>query len=204
MQRLPCTRCGDSIHPDTARQNAGLCMPCVRGNQLSIEERKARHQQQREEERAYYESPAYRYWTALVHRVYGTPDGFDTLSHGDRLFYLLNILQGEVHNGGFEQFFSNSSGDRYAQTVAALTEVEDHASLRLLQAAKLALFADHEVPTDQAARFDLMPTAAEDHPAHETTWQPLEALDAQFYADSSSLDAALDKVVNHYKLYTPA
>jgi hypothetical protein len=179
-------------------------MPCVRGNQLSIEQRNAQRQQQREEERAHRESPGHRYWTALVHRVYNATGGFDALPHGDRLYYLINVLQGEVHNGGFEQFFSNSSGDRYAQTVAALTEVSDHACLRLLQAAKLALFSDDEVPTDQAARFDRMPAAAEDHPAHQATWQTLEALDAQFYADSSSLDAALDKIVTHYKLYAPA
>lgn len=30
-QRLSCTECGASIHPDTAAQNGGLCLPCKRG-----------------------------------------------------------------------------------------------------------------------------------------------------------------------------
>lgn len=204
MDRLLCVRCGDSIHPDTASRNAGLCIPCTRGNQLTIEQRNENHRKQREEERARLESPQYKYWSSLISRVYGDDGGFGSLQHGDRLYYLMNVLTGEVHNGGFDQFFSNSSGDRYAETVEALSEVGDLATLQLLREAKSALFAQDEVPAKRIARFELMATSSKEHPRYESAWKALEELDTRFYASASNVDAALDRVVKAYNLYSDA
>jgi hypothetical protein len=204
MQRLLCVRCGDSIHPDTASRNAGLCIPCTRGNQLTIEQRNEQQRKQREEERARLESPHYKYWSSLIRRVYGEPGGFKSLQHGDRLYFLINVLSGEVHNGGFDQFFSNSSGDRYAETVEALSEVGDQATLQLLREAKLALFAQEDVPVNRVARFELMATSSKEHPRYESAWNELEELDSRFYASASNVDAALDRVVEIYNLYSDA
>lgn len=201
MQRLLCVRCGDSIHPDTAARNAGLCLPCVRGNQLSIEERRAQHQKQQEVERARLASPEYRYWRTLIDRVYKTEAGFESLPHGDRLYYLVNVLGGEVHNGGFDQFFSNSSGDRYAETIAALSEVGAHASLDLLQQAKRTLFGDENVPVDRMIRFNLMRTSSESHPDFKRVNVILDELDSEFYKDPDNLGDVLDKIATEHKLY---
>lgn len=201
MQRLLCIRCGDSIHPDTAARNAGLCIPCTRGNQLTIEERNERHRKQREEERAHLASPEYKYWGALVSRVYDDAGGFETLPHGDRLYFLLSVLSGEVHNGGFDQFFSNSSGERYAETVEALQELEDQATLQLLREAKAVLFGPEDVPVDRRARVEMMATFSEDDPRYEPASQVLDQLDAQFYASVSNIEAALDRIVRTYQLY---
>lgn len=202
MQRLLCVRCGDSIHPETAARNAGLCMPCVHGNQLSIEARRAQHDRQREAERARLVSPEYRYWLGLIDRVYKTEAGFDSLSHGDRLYYLVNVLSGEVHNGGFDQFFSNSSGDRCAETIAALSEVGAHASLKLLQQAKHALFADEDVPVDRMIRYKLMRTSSEAHPDFKRASSTLDELDSEFYKDPDSLGDILEQIAAKHKLYT--
>ena len=204
MERLLCVRCGDSIHPDTANRNAGLCIPCTRGNQLTIEQRNEQHRKRREEERARLESPQYKYWGSLVNRVYGDPRGFESLQHGDRLYFLINVLTGEVHNGGFDQFFSNSSGNRYAETVEALSEVGDQATLQLLREAKFTLFAEDDVPTNRVARFELMATSSKEHPRYESALKALEALDTQFYASASNVDTALDRVVAIYSLYSDA
>ena len=204
MDRLLCVRCGDSIHPDTASRNAGLCIPCTRGNQLTTEQRNENHRKQREEERARLESPQYKYWSSLISRVYGDDGGFGSLQHGDRLYYLINVLTGEVHNGGFDQFFSNSSGDHYAETVEALSEVGDQSTLRLLREAKSALFTQDEVPANRIARFELMATSSKEHPRYESAWKALEELDTRFYASASNVDAALDRVVKTYSLYSDA
>lgn len=201
MQRLLCTRCGDSIHPDTAARNNGLCMPCVNGNQLTIQERTERHRQQREAERAFRESPAHKYWVALVDRVYNTPAGFEGLPHGDRLYYLLSVLTGEVHNGGFDQFFSNSSGKHYAETVSALTEASDVVSLQLLQAAKDVLFGQQEVPIDRRARFEAMATSSEDLPGYDAAYQALDTLDRRFWENAENIDTTLTKIASIYRLY---
>ncbi len=65
-QRLPCDRCGDSIYPDTATRNGGLCMPCKGGYRESIETSK----RQREEEKRHLQSAEYLYWRGLVRRVH--------------------------------------------------------------------------------------------------------------------------------------
>ena len=202
MQRLLCVRCGDSIHPDTAERNAGLCLPCVRGNHLSIEERRAQHKGQRDVEQARLESPEYQYWCALIDRVHKTKTGFGSLPHGDRLYYLVNVLCGEVHNGGFDQFFSNSSGNRYAETKAALFEAGAPASLSLLQQAKRALFGDDDFPVDRMTRCKLMRTSSEAHLDFKLASSTLDELDRKFYNDPDNLGDVLEQIAAKHKLYS--
>lgn len=201
MQRLLCLRCGDSIHPDTAARNEGLCMPCVRGNLLSIEQRNEQRRIVREAERARLESPEYKYWHALIDRVYKQPGGIEALTHGDQLYYLINVLSGEVHNGGFDQFFSNSSGNRYSETVAALSEVEAPATLALLLKAKSVLFSDVDVPIDRTARYGLMRTSSKENPDYEAVNVALNKLDESFYQDLDNLPEILDRIAATYSLY---
>jgi hypothetical protein len=201
MQRLLCVRCGDSIHPDTAARNAGLCLPCVRGNQLSIEERRAQHESRKAAERARLASPEYQYWRDLVDRVYRTEGGYASLSHGDRIYYLVNVLSGEVYNGGFDQFFSNSSGDRYTETLSALSEAGASKSLSLLQQAKQALFGQEDVPVDRKIRYRLMRTSSETHPDFELASSRLDELDSLFYKDPDNLVDILDRIAAKYKLF---
>src|SRR5438045_3506378 len=47
-------------------------------------------------------------------------DGFQALTTAEQVAYCIDALEREVNNGGFEQFFVNSSGDTAAETVAAL------------------------------------------------------------------------------------
>jgi hypothetical protein len=46
--------------------------------------------------------------------------GFEALTEAEQTVYCLDALEREVNNGGFEQFFFNSSGDTALETVAAL------------------------------------------------------------------------------------
>jgi len=50
---------------------------------------------------------------SLVERVCRSPDGFEKLSDAEKLYYALTLLQDEVNNGGFHQFFFNSSGSYF-------------------------------------------------------------------------------------------
>jgi Domain of unknown function (DUF4375) len=176
-------------------------MPCVRGNQLSIEQRNEQRRIVREAERARLESPEYKYWHALIDRVFKQPSGFEALSRGDQLYYLINVLSGEVHNGGFDQFFSNSSGNRYSETVAALTEVGVKATLSLLREAKSIIFADVDVPVDRIVRYELMPTSTKEHPDYEAVNAALDELDDRFYEDPDNLGEVLDRIASTHNLY---
>lgn len=202
MQRLPCSRCGDSIHPDTATLNGGLCRPCAHGNLLTLEQRKELQRRLREEEQARFDSAQARYWETLVDRVHRQPGGFNALAQGDQLYYLINMLGGELDNGGFHQFFSNPSGGRYRETVAALTEVSEQASLALLLEAKSLLFGASDVPVDPVERYHLMPTSSEHHPEYQAINHALEALDQRFYEHSAdALNAALERIAAAFHLY---
>ena len=46
--------------------------------------------------------------------------GFDALTEAEKVVFCLDKLEQEVNNGGFEQYFRNSSGDNAAVTPSAL------------------------------------------------------------------------------------
>ena len=71
----------------------------------------------------YLASPQALYWSALVNRVYDGREGFAGLSPAERSYYAVSVLSGEVHNGGFDQYFGNSSGDQYQAARAGLRGV---------------------------------------------------------------------------------
>lgn len=201
MLRLQFSRCGDFIHPDTASRNAGLCVPCIRGNQLSIEARVRRHKEEREAREAVYAPAEFKYRTALIKRVYAEADGLARLPHPERIYYLVNVFSGEVRYDGFDQFFTNSRGEHYAETIAALKEVGAHHSLSLLRQAKTILFASREAPRNRAARFAMMATWEESHPDYGSAHEALHALDKQFYADPDNIGDTLERLAKANGLY---
>jgi hypothetical protein len=169
-------------------------MPCKRGTRAQLEAAKLR----REQERAYEQSAERKYWLDLVHRVYETPEGFDGLAVSERVYYAVCCLMGEVYNGGFDQFFSNSTGSLYGYALTGLLDMEADSSAALLTQAKEVLFGAQLVPTDQGDRLRLMPTVQSDScPASEQ----LERLDEAFYADPDGLGERCEIYAARHRLY---
>ena len=50
-------------------------------------------------------------------------ENIETLTDAEKAFYFVVQLEGEVNNGGFSQFFYNSSGDFANETPAALRKI---------------------------------------------------------------------------------
>lgn len=50
-------------------------------------------------------------------------DSMSALTHAERVIYIVNTLEGEVNNGGFFQYFWNSSGDRANELMDAFLEI---------------------------------------------------------------------------------
>jgi hypothetical protein len=69
--------------------------------------------------------------------------------------YLLWTLEAEVRNGGFQQFFGNSSGDCALLTTRAVADL-GHAPLVDTYAAALKAFPNSAPPEDRATRNQLM------------------------------------------------
>jgi hypothetical protein len=193
MSRVPCQKCGESIHSDTATKNDGLCMPCKGGYRERIEAGKRR----REEEKKYAQSTERRYWLSLSSKVHSSAEGAGGLKPAEKTYYAIRCLIGEVYNGGHEQYFFNHSGSMYGAALAGLLEIEALRSAALLQRAKDLLFGNTPVPMDTEVRRrfllerDLFPAELDD-------------LDKAFWKNEERLDERCEKYAHDHQLYRDA
>jgi len=95
-------------------------MPCKGGYRVSIEEGKRYIRAERERRLT---DPYRKLWVSLVEKVYQSPTGFDGLSHPQKLYFAVGLLEGDVYNGGFHQYFFNDSGSYYAYAEEGLIAV---------------------------------------------------------------------------------
>jgi len=100
---------------------------------------------------------------SLTERVWGSPGGFNALSDPEKLYYALDLFQGEVNNGGFHQFFFNSSGSYYELIESGLVTFDEPQALELLHQAKQVVFPETLVPADtelDVSRCAIVPPAS--------------------------------------------
>ena len=83
--------------------------------------------------------------------------GFAGLSQAEQTVYCLDALEREVNNGGFDQFFFNSSGDTAMETIAALERLGAKHTAALVRRA-VAVFPDGQPVADRDAREKQMAT----------------------------------------------
>ncbi|MFO0570326.1 MAG: DMP19 family protein [Polyangiaceae bacterium] len=138
-------------------------------------------------------------WASLVRRVHDSASGtgFETLSEAEKLYYAVGLVDGDVYNGGFDQYFFNSSGSFYAYALRGLQFIGATQSAQLLAQAKHALFGDSPVPTDIAERRAYLRTLSLENPV-------LDSLDAQFWEDPDDLGSLMERFANEHHLITPA
>lgn len=81
-------------------------------------------------------------------------DNMAALSDPERIFYITQTLEMEVNNGGFSQFFFNSSGVFSYELVNAFHEIGAVKTAEICQRAISAF--DTDIPTDRTARQDML------------------------------------------------
>ena len=81
-------------------------------------------------------------------------DAIDKLNSHERVFFAAQLLEQEVNNGGFDQYFSNSSGNLANEIVAAFREIGAPKTAAICEKA-LSVFHG-SVPTDWDVRQDLL------------------------------------------------
>ena len=94
----------------------------------------------------------------LITKVAAAPDA---CSEAEWVVFRVWSLLGEVSNGGFDQYFFNSSGNHAARTVDALRSIGDDRAIPILWEA-MALFPN-EVSADRDVRWtqmDALPKAS--------------------------------------------
>lgn len=203
-QRIPCRICGELILPTTAVERDGRCVPCAGGYRERIDQSKRENAEARKRK----PGPDEKLWTSLVQRatakpdVVGGPSGYAQLSSKEKLFYSVHLLRAEVYNGGFEQYFSNSSADHYLDAVRGLEALGAVKSLAALTAAHRCIFGSLPVPATQVERNQFMyPAESELSPL--SCADQLEALDTAFYAEPDRLGMLLDEFAVRQGLLAP-
>ena len=103
-------------------------------------------------------NPLQALWPHLVNSVYC---GHARLPYPERLtrparfIFFVSCFRGEIINGGFSQFFSNSAGDNAAETLKALHAINADFSADLLQQACIAFGGDLP-PADRNHRCEML------------------------------------------------
>ena len=81
-------------------------------------------------------------------------DDMSVLSNSERIFYITQVLEMEVNNGGFSQFFYNSSGDFSNELVNAFTAICAPKTAQICKRALLAFGQD--IPVDRDERQEML------------------------------------------------
>jgi len=109
------------------------------------------------------------------------------LSDMERQYWAVSCLSGEVYNGGFDQYFHNSSGSTYSDAVDGLMAIGATTSLLLLQEAKKIIFGPADVPVETAARRRMQMAADNDE-----LQKRLDELDNAFWRDADNLATRIE------------
>ncbi len=190
-----CLECGATILVATAAKTGGKCIPCARGTRAKIEESKRRAIEQREWERKKHEAlerikriahptfgdflteedPIGVLWPFLVDTVFrerSAQENVELLMPNAQVLYFAQILDAEVFNGGFHQYFSNSSGKYAHETVVALKTLKAPLAANVLLRA-IGTFPNKRVPQSRAERNEEL---------DKTDAKALDVLDDEYYA----------------------
>lgn len=128
------------------------------------------------------EGPGFAIFTAALNTVFDADDGMtehiERLTAEARLVYLVWCFDGEIHNGGFDQFFHNAPGGYATELLTQLATLGAGISHDLLTRA-MALFPEAAPARDRAVRVKQLERLAQ--PQSPDARQPWAALDQQFW-----------------------
>jgi len=144
--------------------------------------------------RAYYGSlkqydPFRDLWKSLVERSSDDPR-LTQLSREEQRYFAVSLLEGEVYNGGFDQFFRNSSGDHCHLAATGLEELGASSSLAILREAAQTVFGSASPPVNQSERCRIMDSRTSRLPEVLNGFRQasrLEHLDKRFCEDPDHL-----------------
>ena len=116
-----------------------------------------------------------------------------TLNEAQRCLVAFGSLRTQVNNGGFSQYFFNSSGDLAPDAVAAAAVMGAHDVATLLSRA-MALLGD-PYPRELALRQERL------EELEDAAEEPFETLDLDYYQleAQADLDAAMDEFVRLHR-----
>jgi len=191
-EQVTCEKCGALILQATADKTGGVYMPCKKGMRESIEAAKLYYQRERELDRT---DPLRRLWRELVDRVHLTEPGYAGLSDAGKKYFAVQLLVREVYNGGFEQYFHNSSGSYYGDAEIGLEEMGATQSLSLLRRVRHLIFGIAPVPEETRQRREILWQQP-----YESYSGRLDELDHLFCQDPDGLDDRTEAFAKQHRI----
>lgn len=79
----------------------------------------------------------------------------DKLNESQKTFIIIENLEREINNGGFNQFYFNSSGDFSHETIDALIKIGANKTAEIVTKAN-SQFPDNKVPKDRTERQEIL------------------------------------------------
>lgn len=137
-------------------------------------------------------------WDSLVDRALATPVELAELTADERLYYVVRLFEGEVNNGGFEQYFYNSSSDHFQEALAGLERLGANKAATLLRKAARVAFADGKPPVDRIERWNSTRDLTTKARA-----RAVEQLEGAFFNNSDKLDERLARFAEEKGLLAP-
>ena len=80
---------------------------------------------------------------------------FENLNETEKTFLYVEILEAEINNGGFDQYFFNSSGDYAHETLEGLKKIGAFKTAKLIEEA-YKYFPENPVPKDTEERREIL------------------------------------------------
>ena len=101
-------------------------------------------------------------------------DSFSNLTESEKVFIYVDMLEGQVNNGGFDQFFFNSSGDYTHEILSACEKIKAYKTADLIATA-IKAFPVSPVPKDTETRREIMQNL------NDSSTKVWDDLDDKFY-----------------------
>lgn len=138
--------------------------------------------------------PVYKTWLALMEQE--EKNGYTGLSTEEQNFWCVYLLDMEVDNGGFHQYFVNSSSDYAFNVLWALEQVGASNASRIARAAFAAIFPEGVVPADQNERYLQLEEFEETHPQFSKEFRDF---DKQYYCDEDEIYIRLEAYARQHR-----
>lgn len=153
-----------------------------------------------EKRKAWEASPPGIYLRGISEIETGSEGGFFKLSEDDQKYLAVCLLDGEVYNGGFHQYFFNSPGRYYLQALSGLLEIGAAQSAKILREAKELLFGQGPVPQETLSRRSSLPEPDSTSMSLHTI-NRLSELDDLYCKPADAIFNLLDKFAEEKCLY---
>ena len=124
----------------------------------------------------------------MLFKRYGTL-GYDKLSRPEQMFVCVWDLEGEVNNGGVDQYYFNTSGDHALDAPKALEAIAARHTSNLLRQAN-ELFGESGPSPDRASRQKQL------HALDGTRIRKIKAIEEEFFKYTDDLGKLLETYVS--------